>query len=153
MVKFVWLLHLGRMPADVKTQLAAEGSVLYVEESICQTAIIHHFRAPGFYIWHGRKVFIGYFVLTECRFMVKAGFYNKIDLNLCFDEPAFKNVVFLATPKYLSATFDPSSQIPGASGKIEVRLHLSDLITPAKILLEKGAILKTKGLALQQRDS
>ena len=155
--KRAWFLHLGRMSADMKTQLAAEGNILYSEESICQTVRFNNFRAPGFYRSSGIKGFLpGYFVLTECRVIAKARFfskidlnmYNKVDFNLRFDEPAFKEVVFLATPKYLSIKYDPSTQIPEASGKLEVRLRLSDIITPARILLQKGAVLKTKGISL-----
>jgi|GEM_PF-1574141 len=155
--KLAQILHLGRMPADVKTHLAAEGDILYVEDSICQTVIFNDFRAPGFYCSSGIKGGLpGYFVLTECRVIAKARFFNKIDLNmynkvdfnLRLDEPAFKEVVFRVTPKYLSVKYDPSTQIPGSSGRIEVRLHLSDTITPARILLQKGVVLNTKGLAL-----
>ncbi len=155
--KLARFLHLGRMPVDVKTHLAAEGNILYVEECIFQTVIFNDFRAPGKYCSYGVKWGLpGYFALTECRVMAKARFFNKIDLNLYnkvdfslrFDEPTFKEVVFLATPKCLSVTYDPSSQIPGASGRIEVRLHLSDIIMPARILLQKSAVLKTKGLTL-----
>lgn len=60
-----WYLYLGRMPADVKTRLTAEGIILYAEESVCQTAIFNDFRAPGIYYSYRRQLFIGYFALTE----------------------------------------------------------------------------------------
>lgn len=140
--KIAGALHIGRMPEKVKSILAAESDMVYLAESVLETAIYRNFRAPGTYISSGRMGFVGYFALTGHRIVVRAGLYNKIDVNLLFDEPAFKQVAFTVRPRYLAMKFDPSCRMPDMSGEIEIRLHIPDVTHAAQLLSEKGANLR-----------
>lgn len=145
--KIAGVVHLGRLPARVREQMLLEGEMLYEAEGIAETVILKSFRAPGQYCLHRRMGFVGYFALSARRIVAKAGSYHKIDVNMAFDDPAFKSICFKAEPKYLSLTFDPSIQMPDASGEIEIRLHLPDIASAAEVLRDKGAQIADDGLA------
>jgi hypothetical protein len=48
-------------------------------------------------------------------------------------------------PKYLSFAWDASAQDAQTSGQMEVRLHLPDVATAAKILEQAGARMEASG--------
>lgn len=139
------VFHLGRLPAEVRQQMESEGEMLYLAEGIAETAIFRNFRAPGYYSTCKRMGFIGYFALSGRRIVARARCYNKIDVNIAFDDPKFKSLLFKVTPRYLSLTFDPSIQMAKASGQMEIRFHLPDISAAAKILDDKGALMPVEG--------
>jgi hypothetical protein len=133
---------LGRLPGAQRVQLESEGRLLYLAEGIWETAILRdyqHHRFPQAYCLACRMGFIGYFALSERRLVAKAKAYNKIDVNVAYEEPRFKAMTFTIRPKYLALTFDASAQSPEDSGQLEVRLHLPDIALAAKILKRAGA--------------
>ncbi len=132
-------LRLGRLPEATRAQLEGEGRILYLAEGVLETAIFRHYRARGFRIGHSRKTFIGYFVVSERRMVVKAKCYNEIDVNTAYDEALFQKITFAMRPTYLSLAFDASAQNAQASGQIEVRVHLPDVAVAAGILGQTGA--------------
>jgi hypothetical protein len=136
-------LHLGRLPARVRTQLESEGGILYLAEGIWETAILRHYRAPGAYCRHRRMGFIGYFALSERRLIAKARAYHEINVNVAYEEPRFKAMTFAVRPKYLAVAFDASAQSPEASGQIEIRLHLPEVDLAAQILARAGAHMES----------
>jgi hypothetical protein len=136
------VLHLGRLPIRARRQLEVDGGLLYCAEGIWESAVLVGFKAPGYYIDTRKMGFIGSFALSDRRVIARAGFYNKIDVNLMFEDPRFKEVIFKVRPKYLSMKFDASIQMPRATGDIEIRLHLPDIAKAAEILESKGAVVK-----------
>ncbi len=139
-------LGLGRLPAPLREELEAESPILVVAEGIAETALFRDFKSPGAYCHRKRTRFIGFFVLSEERLVVKAGLYNTINVNMRYDDPQFRNIVFTASPTLLSLTFDASVQSPKMSGQIEVRLHLPDVETAAEILQAVGAQIEVTGV-------
>jgi len=142
------ILHLGRMRADVQARLQAEGEILYLAEGIAATARFFSFRAPGVRIYERVQGFVGYLALTERRMVASAGMYNRIRLSVAFNDPQFQQIEFIARPKYLAVSYDPSIQSPEMSGKIEIRFHLPDVAAAATILAEKGARLKAEAIEI-----
>lgn len=141
-------LHLGKMPVDVEAHLQSEGRMLYLAEGIAETAILRNFKAPGTRCGYRRMGFVGFFALTERRILASARYFHGIRIDTAFNDPPFKQLEFHATPKYLSVTFDPSIHGPDMSGRIEIRLHLPDVATAARILADKGARLTAEGIDL-----
>jgi hypothetical protein len=138
-------LRLGQLPEALRAQLESEGRILYLAEGIWETAIFRHYRAPNAYSSHRRIGFIGYFALSEHRLVARAKCYHEIDVNVAYDELRFKKMTFTVRRKYLSLAFDASTQSPQASGQLEVRLHLPDIATAAKILEQAGAQMESNG--------
>jgi len=137
-------LGLGRLPQAVRAQLESEGRIVYLAEGVPETAIFRHYRAPGIRIWRNWRGFIGYFVLSERRMVVKAKAYHEININAAYDDLLFKKIAFAVRPRYLSMAFDASAQDVQASGQIEVRLHLPDIAVAAQILERAGAQIVQK---------
>ncbi len=140
-------LGLGRLPARLREELEAESPLLVVAEGITEIAVFKKFRSPVAYCRRKYTLFIGFFVLSETRLIVKAGLHNTINVNMRYDDPQFQNIVFAATPTLLSLTFDASVQSPKMSGQIEVRLHLPDVGTAAKILQAVGGQIEFRDMA------
>ncbi len=139
-------LRLGQLPEALRAQLESEGRLLYLAEGIMETAIFRRYRAPGAYSWRRRAVFIGYFALSERRLVAKAKAYHEINVNVAYDDPRFKAMTFTVRPKYLALAFDASAQSAQASGQLEVRLHLPDVATAARILERAGTQVVSNGL-------
>jgi len=108
----------GRLPEAVRAQVESEAPIVYLAEGVLETARFRHYKAPGFRILHRWMGFIGYFVLSERRMIVKAGRYNKIDINVAYDEPLFQKMTFAVKPRYLSLAFDASAQNEQASDRL-----------------------------------
>jgi len=140
--KLAGFLHLGRIPPLLRSQLEAEGRILYLAEGILETAVFRDFRAPGAYCSHRWIAFVGFLVLSQKRLVVKARFAHQISINIPYEDPRFHKLTFKATPKMLSVAFDASLQGPGISGQLEVRAHLPDVATVAAILQRVGAQVK-----------
>ncbi len=132
-------LRLGRLPQATRAQLESEGRILYLAEGVLETAIFRDYKAPGARIVHRRSAFIGYFVLSERRMVVKAKAYHEINVNVAFADEAFKKMTFAVRPGYLSLGFDASAQSAQASGQIEIRVHLPDIAAVSKVLQQAGA--------------
>lgn len=135
--------RLGQLPQARRAQLESEGRILYLAEGILETAIFRHFRAPNVYSSHRRIMFIGYFALSERRLVAKAKCYHEIDVNVSYDETRFHRMTFAVRPKYLSLACDASVQNAQMSGQMELRLHLPDVVTAAKILEQTGARMES----------
>jgi len=144
--KLATRLRLGQLPEAVRTQLESESRLLYLAEGIMETAIFRGYRAPGAYILQRRIVFIGYFALSEHWLVAKAKAYHETNVNVAYDDPRFKAITFTIRPRYLALTFDASAQSPQASGQLEVRLHLPDIMTAARILEQAGAQIVSNSL-------
>jgi hypothetical protein len=138
-------LRLGQLPEAVRTQLESEGRLLYLAEGIMETAIFRGYRAPGVYSWRRKALFIGYFALSERRLVAKAKRFHEINVDVAYDDPRFKKMTFTVRPEYLSLAFDASTQSSQASGQLEVRLHLPDIMTAARILEQAGAQIVSNG--------
>lgn len=136
--------RIGRVPEELKAEMAKEGGALYKAHGIRQTAIYSDFNAPGRYSAARAQGFIGYVAMSEQRFVARAGGYNKIDVNVTFGDPKFNDVVWTATPKYLSLAFDAAAHIPQASGNIEVRLHVPDVEAVVRLLAAKGVKVQAR---------
>ena len=138
---------LGRMPAERRAQMESEGQMLYLAEGIAETAILRGFKAPGARCAYRRMLLVGFFALSERRLVARAKCFHKIDIDTTFDDPKFRRLEFRATPHYLSLMFDPSSYLPDASGRVEIRLHLPDVRKAAELLEAKGACLAAEPAA------
>ncbi len=140
--KIAAFLRLGRMPPSLRSQLEAEGRILYLAEGIAETAVFRDFRAPGAYCSYRCIAFVGFFALSQQRLVVKARFADQISINIPYEDPRFHQLMFTATPRKLSVAFDASLQGPEMSGQLEVRAHLPDVATVAAILQRVGAQVK-----------
>lgn len=138
-------LRLGRLPGTVRAQLESEGRILYLAEGVLETAIFRQYRAPGVRSNYRRISFIGYFALSERRMVVKAKCYDEININVAYEDAAFKKMTFAVRRRYLSLAFDASAQNAQASGQVEVRLHLPDVAAAAEILEQGGAQVMRDG--------
>ena len=138
-------LGLGQLPDTLRAQLESEGRILYLAEGIWETAIFRHFRAPSARSSYRRISFIGYFALSQRRLVAKAKCRHRVDVNVAYDDPRFHQMTFAVRPKYLSLAMDASTQSPQMSGQMEVRLHLPDVATAAKILEQAGARMEWNG--------
>jgi len=132
-------LGLGRLPDAVRAQVESEGRIVYLAQGVLETAIFRHYKAPGVRTGRRRISFIGYFVLSERRMVVKAKCYNEIIVNVAFADDVFKKMTFAVRPGYLSLAFDASAQSAQVSGQVEVRVHLPDVAVAAKVLEQAGA--------------
>lgn len=141
------LFGLGRIPHQIREELEAESPILLVAEGIAEVAVFRNFKSPVAYCRRKRTLFVGYFVLSEERLVVKAGSYNKISVNMRYDDPPFQNIAFTATSRLLSLSCDASVASPQMAGQIEVRLHLPDVGTAADILQAVGAQIEFSGTA------
>jgi len=137
--KLAGILHLGRIPSLLRSQLEADGRILYLAEGVAETAIFKDFRAPGAYCSYRCIAFVGFLALSQKRLVVKAKFGHQISINMPYEDPRFHKLTFTATPKRLSVAFDASLQGPGISGHLEVRAHLPDVATVTAILQKVGA--------------
>jgi hypothetical protein len=137
--KIACFFHVGAIPDNVITQLKAEGGILYKEEHVRETAVLHEFRTPGIYCSWRKITFFGFFVLSAKRIVVHAGLYNKIDVDTSYDDAAFQKIHFSIRPKYLSISFNAADLLPKSSGQVEIRLHLRDISAAGNILQQKGA--------------
>ncbi len=132
-------LGLGRLPEAVRAQVESEGRIVYLAEGVLETAIFRHYRAQGVRSGYRRISFIGYFVLSERKMVVKAKRYSEININVAYDDALFKKMIFAVRPTYLSLAFNASEQSTQASGQIEVRVHLPDIAAASEILEQAGA--------------
>lgn len=143
--KWAARLRLGQLPPARRAELESEGRILYLAEGIRETAIFMHFKASNARSRYRRVWFLGYFALSERRLVAKAKCGQEIDINVTYDETRFQKMTFAVTPKYLSLAWDASAQSPQMSGQMEVRLHLPDVATAAKILEQAGARMEPHG--------
>ncbi len=132
-------LGVGQLPDALRTQLDAEGGLLWFEEGIPVTAILREFKAPGTFCGYRRMSFLGFAALTERRLIVSARFFNQASVDISYDDPRFKDITFNVDRKHLSLTFNAAGILPGAAGEVTLRLGLSDLPTVTQILAQKGA--------------
>jgi hypothetical protein len=79
--------------------------------------------------------------------VARAGLYDRINVNMRYDDPQFQTIAFTASSKVLSLKFDASVQSPQMGGQIEVRLRLPDVGTAAEILQTVGAQIEFNGAA------
>jgi hypothetical protein len=139
-------LRLGQLSQARRAELESEGRILYLAEGIWEWAIFRHFKSWAHDARWARCGFIGFFALSERRMVVIVrARYAKMEINVAYDEARFQKMTFAATPKYLSLAFDASVQNAQMSGQVELRLHLPDVATAAKILEQAGARIESNG--------
>jgi hypothetical protein len=135
---------IGRVSEDIRLRLMAESEIEYLAEGIWQTAIYSNFGAPGQYASSRRMGFVGYVAMSHKRLVARAGGYNRVDINMAFGDRKFGDVIWMLAPGYVSLAFDAASHIPGASGRIEVRLHVPDAAELASKLVARGVNVGSK---------
>jgi hypothetical protein len=132
------LLHAGQLPQALRTQIDAEGGLLWLEEGIPVTAILRGFKAPGTFCGYRRTSFVGFAALTQRRLIVCAHFFNEASVDVDYDDPRFKDITFKLDGKRLSLSFNAAGILPSATGNVTLSLGVSDLPTVTQILVQKG---------------
>ena len=134
----------GRLPAALRRQLEAESAILYLAEGVTQAATLRNFRAPGVRCGVRKMGFVGSVVLTGERFLVKAGSYHHIDLDLALGDPRLQQIAFVREGDTLVARFDASLKGADYSGEVEIRLHLPDSDELVKALSRIGVRVESR---------
>jgi hypothetical protein len=79
--------------------------------------------------------------------VASARFYHSIAIEIAFDDPKFRQIVFDDDPRYLSLKYDAAMQSPKMSGEVEIHVHLPDKAAAVRMLREKGAVMTVAGHA------
>jgi hypothetical protein len=116
------LLGSGRLSADLRASLAAEGIVL-LEEGLSGSVTYRNYRSPRFAASWRKMAFTGAIAITGQRFVVAASRGGKpVDVPLTHE---LRRAVTVRTDRSDRVVFtvDPSAFDPRKSGTVEVRLR------------------------------
>ena len=120
-----WARPKGRLPDDLRSQLAAEG-ILVIEEGVPATVIFSHYRAPGRRgIWQGNYLLA--FAMTERRLLVYGATPDRrppsLFVNVSWDQARAGGLRALLDDGSLRLCYDISALYPDRAGQAEVRLR------------------------------
>jgi hypothetical protein len=120
-----WARPKGRLPDDLRSQLAAEG-ILVIEEGVPATIIFSHYRAPGRRgNWRGNYLLA--FAMTERRLLVYGATPDRRPpspfVNVSWDQARAGGLRALLDDGSLRLCYDISALYPDRAGQAEVRLR------------------------------
>ena len=120
-----WARPKGRLPDDLRSQLAAEG-ILVIEEGVPATIIFSHYRAPGRRgNWQGNYLLA--FAMTERRLLVYGATPDRRPpspfVNVSWDLARAGGLRALLADGSLRLCYDISALYPDRAGQAEVRLR------------------------------
>jgi hypothetical protein len=133
---------LGKIPADLKSQLEAEGIVLQ-DEGISGAIIYKNFRSPTRYSswrWSG---FVGSLIVTNSR--VVGVVYNRPASDILFTDPRLESINISVEGGQLRLAFDASLFRSDWSGQIEYRYNTPDAQAFADAITSRRVKEKNKG--------
>ena len=128
------LFNLGRMPADARTTLEAEGIVV-MDENIRGWIVFKDFRAPGKRFKHKSEVLAGFLVVTKRRVLAQA--FGQRVVNVLRDHPKFA-LLHIDTPAEdrIEISFEASDFHDDRSGRIIVGFKTTKAAEFARVLSE-----------------
>ena len=120
-----WVRPKGRLPDDLRSQLAAEG-ILVIEEGVPATTIYRHYRAPGRRgNWRGKYLLA--FAMTERRLLVYGRPPDRRPpspfVNVSWEQARAGGLRALLDDGSLRLCSDFSALYPDRAGQAEVRLR------------------------------
>ena len=120
-----WARPKGRLPDDLRSQLAAEG-ILVIEEGVPATVSFSHYRAPGRRgNWRGNYLLA--FAMTDRRLLVYGGTPDRRPpsafVNVSWDQARAGGLRALLDDGSLRLSYDISALYPDRAGQAEVRLR------------------------------
>jgi hypothetical protein len=115
----------GRLPDDLRSQLAAEG-ILVIEEGVPATISYRHYRAPGRRgNWRGNYLLA--LAMTERRLLVYGGTPDRRPpsafVNVSWEQARAGGLRALPGDGSLQLRFEFSALYPDRAGQAEVRLR------------------------------
>jgi hypothetical protein len=117
------LFGLGRIPAQVKTQLESEWVVLQ-DEGIGGSVTYRNFHRPGEYASWSREYYVAALIVTRTRVLALA--FSKPIIDVSFADNRFQSLDFaLEKADLLRVAFDASLFHADWSGTIEYRFRTS----------------------------
>ena len=120
-----WARPKGRLPDDLRSQLAAEG-ILVIEEGVPATVSFSHYRAPGRRgNWRGNYLLA--FAITDRRLLVYGGTPDRRPpsafVNVSWDQARAGGLRALLDDGSLRLSYDISALYPDRAGQAEVLLR------------------------------
>ena len=120
-----WAGPKGRLPEDLRSELAAEG-ILVIDEGVPATTAYRHYRAPGRRgNWRGDYLLA--FAMTERRLLVYGGTPDRRPpspfVNVSWDQARAGGLRALLDDGSLRLCYDMSALYPDRAGQAEVRLR------------------------------
>ncbi len=83
--------------------------------------------------------FIGFFAASQSRFVASASCFNKVWLDLAYDDPRLGRITFSADGRRLSMSFNADGLIPRATGDVTLRLRVPNALEIARMLESQRA--------------
>ena len=120
-----WARPKGRLPGDLRSQLAAEG-ILVIEEGVPANIVYSNYRAPGRRgNWRGNYLLA--FAMTERRLLVYGGTPDRRPpsafVNVSWEQARAGGLRALLGDGSLRLCFDFSAFYPDRAGQADVRLR------------------------------
>lgn len=115
------LLGSGRLPEQIRAELAAGGIVL-LEEGLTGSVTYRRFRAPGQRANWRKQAVTGAVAVGADRLVVWAGHFRHIDVPLAHPVRAAIEVR-AERPDRVCFAYDAAATSPDRSGRVEVRLR------------------------------
>jgi hypothetical protein len=137
-------MGLGRLSDQIRRQLQSEGGFLFVHERVLTTAVLQDFRMPGVFCGLRLMAFVGSTAASDRRFVISASFFNRVWLNLPFDDPRFRRITFAGKGNRLCVSFSANGLIPRASGQVRLRLRVPDATNIVGLMKNKQENIPAK---------
>jgi hypothetical protein len=120
-----WARPKGRLPDDLRSQLAAEGILLF-EEGVPADIVYRHYSAPGRRgNWRGK--YLVAFAMTERRLLVYGGTPDRRPpspfVNVSWEQARAGGLRALLDDGSLRLSYDISALYPDRVGQADVRLR------------------------------
>jgi hypothetical protein len=137
--KICYFFRLGRLPENLKRDLLSRENIVFRVEGIPAWVIFRNFKSPSVRCSYRCMLFFSFIAMTERRFIARAGSWNKIDIQIEYDDPRFKQIRFYETKNHLCLRYDAADFMPNSSGQVEIKFALSRISDAAMVLKNKGA--------------
>jgi hypothetical protein len=122
----------GRLPDDLRGQLASEGLVVLAED-LPGTMHYRHYRIPGHNIGNATRTVRGTLAVSRHRLLIWAAGAKRVDIP--FAHPAWEAVdISVDDGEWLSVGIDVSVFGPDRSGRIVLRLRTGQASAVAALL-------------------
>ena len=117
--KTLFGIGFGRLPADMREELEAEGLRL-CDEGVHMVLRFWKYRSKGIYFGNKRHGWIGYVAATDTRLVCSGYSHDRFDLSL---DPSKVDLLEVEAvgPRYLRIRFQAEDFHPERRGKVECR--------------------------------
>lgn len=132
MLRMLFGLGSGRLPEQLRAELAAEGLVL-LEEELIGSVTYRRYRAPGEWASWRKEAAAGAIAVTAGRLVVWAGRMRHIDVPLAHPVRATIEVV-VDRPDRVCFAYEAGTTNSSRSGRVEVRLRTAQAGRVAQLL-------------------